>query len=73
MTAISDYFRTALLIDDRVEPDFEPSGQPDGSSGKPNDVHEEDLSDEPQPGLEAPPDDDQTPVHPSSLVSAFPR
>ena len=63
-TAISDYFRTALLIDDRVEPDYralEPldtdrSSAPDG---------------EPEPGLVTPPEEDETPVRPSSLVSAF--
>ena len=64
MTAISDYFRTALLIDDRVEPDYRSlekldSGQAEGPP------------DEPEPGLVPPPEDDQTPVHPSSLVSAF--
>ena len=64
MTAISDYFRTALLIDDRVEPDYralealdiDQSGATEG---------------EPEPGLVAPPEEDETPVRPSSLVSAF--
>ena len=63
-TAISDYFRTALLIDDRVQPDYrllealdtEEAGAVDG---------------EPGPGLVTPPEEDETPVRPSSLVSAF--
>ena len=64
MTAISDYFRTALLIDDRVEPDYRALEELDSdSAGAPGG--------EPEPGLEAPPEEDETPVRPSSLVSAF--
>ncbi len=64
MTAISDYFRTALLIDDRVEPDYRPLEELDASrAGAPNG--------EPEPGLVPPPEEDETPVRPSSLVSAF--
>jgi len=64
MTAISDYFRTALLIDDRVEPDYralEDIGisQADAPPS------------EPGPGLVEPPPEDETPVLPSSLVGAF--
>ena len=69
MNAIGDFFRTAVLIDDRVNNDYrkldplqteEPSAQP-----------AEELSDEPEPGLIEPTDDGQTPVYPSKLVSAF--
>ena len=64
MTAISDYFRTALLIDDRVEPDYRALEELDSDrAGAPDD--------EPEPGLEEPPEEDETPVRPSSLVSAF--
>lgn len=64
MTAISEYFRTALVIDDRVEGDYSPPEElsTDDTS---------DLSGEPQPGLIPPPADDATPVHPSALVGAF--
>ena len=66
MTAISDYFRTALLIDDRVEPDYRALEQLDVSrAGAPNG--------EPESGLVAPPEEDETPVRPSSLVNAFLR
>ncbi|MYD86096.1 MAG: hypothetical protein F4152_08425 [Dehalococcoidia bacterium] len=64
MTAISDYFRTAILIDDRVEPDYRPLEELDSRrAGPPNG--------EPESGLVAPPEEDETPVRPSSLVSAF--
>ena len=64
MTAISDYFRTALLIDDRVEPDYRALEELDTDrAGASNG--------EPEPGLVAPPEEDETPVRPSSLVSAF--
>lgn len=64
MTAISDYFRTALLIDDRVAPDYRALEELDSDrAGTPDD--------EPEPGLEEPPEEDETPVRPSSLVSAF--
>ena len=64
MTAISEYFRTALVIDDRVQDDYGPLeelriDEREGHSG------------EPQPGLITPPADDATPVHASALVSAF--
>ena len=63
MTAISDYFRTALLIDDRVQADYRllerlQSEQAEGRA-------------EPESGLVSPPAEDETPVQPSSLVSAF--
>lgn len=64
MTAISDYFRTALLIDDRVEPDYralETLGT----------AHAVAATSEPEPGLVEPPSEDETPVLPSSLVGAF--
>ena len=64
MNAIGDYFRTALLIDDRVESDY--------GSLEPLDVEgTSTASDEPESGLEPPPKEDETPVGPSSLVSAF--
>ena len=63
-TAISDYFRTALLIDDRVEPDYRPLEALDADRSSAPDA-------EPEPGLVAPPEEDETPVRPSSLVSAF--
>ncbi len=63
-TAISDYFRTALLIDDRVEPDYLPL--------ETLDIEEAGAADdEPGPDLVTPPEEDETPVRPSSLVSAF--
>ena len=64
MTAISEYFRTALVIDDRVESDYSPLEELSADETI-------DLSGEPQPGLVPPPADDATPVHPSALVSAF--
>lgn len=64
MTAIGDYFRTALLIDDRVEPDYRALEELDTTrAGASNG--------EPESGLVAPPEEDETPVRPSSLVSAF--
>ena len=64
MTAISEYFRTALVIDDRVEGDYSPLEALSADETI-------DLSDEPQPGLVPPPADDATPVRPAELVSAF--
>ena len=61
MNAVGEFFRTAVLIDDRVNNDYrelEP-------------LHAEELSDEPEPDLIEPTDDDQTPVYPSKFVSAF--
>lgn len=64
MSAVSDYFRTALLIDDRVAPDYQPLETPD--------INEPAASgDEPESGLVPPPAEDETPVYPSSLVAAF--
>ncbi len=66
MTAISEYFRTALVIDDRVEGDYSPLEElrADETVG---------VSGEPQPDLAPPPADGATPVHPSALVNAFMR
>lgn len=64
MTAISEYFRTALVIDDRVEYDYSPLEELRADET-------ETRSGDPQPGLVPPPADDETPVHPSALVSAF--
>ncbi|MXZ30749.1 MAG: hypothetical protein F4078_05760 [Acidimicrobiia bacterium] len=64
MTAVSDYFRTALVIDDRVQGDYGPLEEL--STDEPFDP-----DGEPQPGLDPPRGDDATPVHPSELVSAF--
>ncbi len=64
MTAISDYFRTALVIDDRVESDFRELEALDSNIAQ-------DLPSEPDSELTPPPDEDETPVRPSSLVSAF--
>lgn len=64
MTAISEYFRTALVIDDRVEGDYSPLEELSADETV-------DLSGEPQPGLVPPPADDATPVRPAELVSAF--
>ena len=64
MTAISDYFRTALLIDDRVEPDYRALEELDTDRAG---VH----NGEPESSLVMPPEEDETPVRPSSLVSAF--
>lgn len=64
MTAIGDYFRTALLIDDRVEPDY--------SSSEDVEISEDDATPiEPGPGLVPSRAPDETPVHPSKLVEAF--
>ncbi len=66
MSAVSDYFQTALLIDDRVAADYRPlEPQQAGAT--------EHLGDEPAPGLKRPREEaeDETPVHPSELVRAF--
>ena len=63
MTAISDYFRTALLIDDRVQADYRPLDSLENQQAE--------GRTEPESGLVAPPAEDETPVHPSRLVSAF--
>lgn len=64
MSAISDYFRTALLIDDRVAADFRPLER---LANEPSD----DLAEEPATGLVAPPEEDETPVQPAQLARAF--
>ncbi|WP_419946195.1 response regulator receiver domain [Candidatus Poriferisodalis sp.] len=64
MSAISDYFRTALLIDDRVAPDYGPLEVLD-------DEWAEGGEQEPTEGLIEPPAQDETPVHPAELVRAF--
>ena len=64
MTAISDYFRTALLIDDRVEADYGELEELDIGQAK-------EFSGEPVGGLDDPSKNDETPVRPSNLVSAF--
>ena len=64
MTAIQDYFRTALVIDDRLESDFR----------KPEPLQSEALPEsltEPTPDLVVPPEEDETPIYPAELVSAF--
>ena len=64
MSAVSDYFRTALLIDDRVAADYRGLEELEGgSTGR--------SYEEPTPGLNEPPAEDETPVHPSDLVRAF--
>ena len=64
MSAVSDYFRTALLIDDRVAADFRPLERLQGgpTAGP--------LED-PAPDLVVPSEEDETPVHPSELARAF--
>ena len=64
MTAISEYFRTALVIDDRVESDYGPLEELSADET----IH---LPGEPQPGLVSPRADGATPVHPAELVNAF--
>ena len=64
MTAISDYFRTALLIDDRMAADYGPLEALD-------DVQAEGGEQEPAEGLVEPSEADATPVHPADLVRAF--
>lgn len=64
MSAISDYFRTALLIDDRVAADFRPLER---LGDEPSD----DPAEEPASGLVAPPEEDETPVQPAQLARAF--
>ncbi len=61
MNAIGDFFRTAVLIDDRVNNDYR----------KLEPLHAEELPDEPEAGLIEPTDDDEVPVYPSKFVSAF--
>ncbi len=61
MNAVGDFFRTAVLIDDRVNNDYRELEL----------LHAEELSDEPEPGLIEPTDEDQTPVYPSMFVRAF--
>ena len=64
MSAVSDYFRTALLIDDRVAADYRGLEELEGgSTGR--------SYEEPTTGLDEPPAEDETPVHPSDLVRAF--
>lgn len=65
MTAISDYFRTALLIDDQVE---ESTTTPleDLSSEQ-----SEGISEEPEPGLTPPPENRKVPIYSSELVRSF--
>ena len=64
MTAISEYLRTALVIDDRVQDGYGPLEELsiDETEG---------VSSEPQSDLVPPPADDETPVHPLALVRAF--
>ena len=70
MSAVRNYFRTALLIDDRVDADYRsPVSQQDG----PNERSDED----PAPGLVPPSEQDaregETPVRPSELIREFLR
>lgn len=64
MSAISDYFRTALLIDDRVAADFRTTESIDEEQA-------ESSGQEPTADLTGPSEPDQTPVHPAELVRAF--
>ncbi len=64
MSAVSDYFRTALLIDDRVDADYGPLEPLD-------DDQVEGDGQEPTADLVEPPEPDETPVHPAELVRAF--
>ncbi len=64
MSAISDYFRTALLIDDRVDADYGPL-EPLDDYGAEGDGQETTAD------LVAPPEPDETPVQPAELVRAF--
>lgn len=64
MSAISDYFRTALLIDDRVAPDYQPLEELSADESATS-------TGEPEPGLVHPSREDETPVYPSMLTSAF--
>ena len=64
MSAVSDYFRTALLIDDRVAADYRGLEELEGGST-------DGSYEEPSTGLDEPPAEDETPVHPSDLVRAF--
>lgn len=64
MTAISEYFRTALVIDDRVQGDFSPLEELSADETG-------DPSAEPHPGLVPPRADGATPIHSVELVRAF--
>lgn len=64
MSAISDYFRTALLIDDRVAADYRALEQLGGGSTRR-------LYEEPTSDLHEPLAEDETPVRPADLVRAF--
>ena len=64
MTAVSRFFRTALVIDDRVESDYSPLEELSADETV-------DLPGDPQPGLVPPRADGATPVHPAELVNAF--
>lgn len=64
MSAISDYFRTALLIDDRVAADFRTTESIDEELA-------ESIGQEPTADLTEPAEPDRTPVHPAELVRAF--
>ena len=64
MSAVSDYFRTALLIDDRVEADSRPL---DRLQEGPTAGSDED----PAPDLVVPPAEDETPVYSLELARAF--
>lgn len=69
-TPISNYFRTALLIDDRVVSDY--ASLEDLSSRE--DFQNEGLGNifqEPRPGLIPPSAEDRRPVYPSGLVRSF--
>ena len=68
MSAVSDYFRTALLIDDRVVADYRPlEPQETRATGH--------LDEDPTSGLEQPheEEEDETPVLPAEMVRAFLR
>ena len=64
MSAISEYFRTALVIDDRLESDYRQLEALDSELS-------EGINDEPESELVPPPEEDETPIRPSSLVNAF--
>ena len=68
MSAISDYFRTALVIDDNFVADF---GLEDGVSEENEASQNEDMPVEPTADLEAPEIDKDGPIYPSQLVSSF--
>ena len=64
MSAISDYFRTALLIDDRVDSDYRPLEPLQNRQTQSADA-------EPASGLVPPSEEDETAVSPAALVRAF--